>query len=164
MIGLSLTFFLMFILSPRGVSVSLYQQKIYRWNKNRIGHLLGQLDFKYKVMPYTTVDFLPKSGWNLQHSLGQQESDSLELWEDFEILQSSNKHLEKAVQSIYLYEQSFFTGEFEKGVFPNFDPQTAFEIPTFCVHLNTKSATNKWMEVEDQKTCEIANSKDLIKS
>lgn len=54
MMGLSLLFFLLFVLSARGQSVRLYQQKIYVWNKERIGELIQTVDFRYKIVPYAT--------------------------------------------------------------------------------------------------------------
>ena len=71
LIGLSLAFFLLFLLSPRGESVSQYQKMIYSWNKNKIGEKMSDFDLNYKIMPYSDPKLLPLTTWHMEHTDGK---------------------------------------------------------------------------------------------
>jgi hypothetical protein len=62
-IGLSLLFFLFFMLTARGQSVRLYQQNIFQWNKAKIGMAMSSIGLQYKILPYSNSSISKIAGY-----------------------------------------------------------------------------------------------------
>ncbi len=125
LLAFAIVFFLIFYMSPRGMSMRQYQRDIYDWNKEDMASLMSTLSFGFKIMPYLNKNYTNQSMLLMQNKIG---SNDVEL-----------SVTEKTLNNMLKYKQSYFAYSDTFQVFPKFSfsnvtvPVNSSE--DYCLHL-----------------------------